>query len=71
MSCRMLYIYTDLVKDRPVGDVTAPLLRIVPIKGLRNEDVAIEFAQPHYVEARKVDTDVVSVVVVSDRVAWL
>ena len=44
-----------------------PLLRVVPVKGTRNEDVAIEFAQLQYVEARKVDTDVVSVAVATEQ----
>ena len=27
-----LYIYTDIIQNQLVGDVTAPLLRVVPVK---------------------------------------
>ena len=63
----MLYIYTNLIKSRPVRDITAPLLRVVLVKGFRNEDIAIKIAQPQHVEARKVDTDVVSMVVATEQ----
>lgn len=44
---KSVYIYSDLVSARPVGDTMAPLLRIVPMSDKKQEVVHYSFAKPH------------------------
>jgi len=44
-----LYVYCNLVEARPVGDVLAPLLRIVPIKGKDGDMVTKTYENIHYI----------------------
>ena len=44
-----LYVYTDVVQPRVVGDSLVPLLRSVPIKGKPGDMVASRFTNIHYV----------------------
>ena len=44
-----LYIYTDVVEPRVVGDSLVPLLRIVPVNGRHGDIVSKTFDKPHYV----------------------
>ena len=46
---KSVYIYSDLVSARPVGDTMAPLLRIVPMSDKKQEVVHYTFAKPHYI----------------------
>ena len=43
-----LFVYSNIVDTRFVGDTLAPLLRTVPVKGRRFEDVYIEFYSLEY-----------------------
>lgn len=42
------YVYTDIVSPQIVGDVYAPLLRIVQVKGLDGEVISQYFERPQY-----------------------
>lgn len=44
-----LYVYTDLVTPQIVGDVQAPLLRIVTVNGSDGEVISAYYDRPHYV----------------------
>lgn len=44
-----LYVYCDIVAPQIVGNVHAPLLRIVPVSGNPGEIVDRNFTAPHYV----------------------
>ena len=44
-----LYVYCSICKPQIVGDIYAPLLRTVAVKGKRNEHVTIAYNPPHYV----------------------
>jgi hypothetical protein len=43
-----LYVYADVVGNRLVGDALAPLLRVVPVKGDRFQNVHVEFTNIQY-----------------------
>ena len=43
-----LYVYCDLVAPHIVGDVSVPLLRIVPARGLNGEVVTKSYDEPQY-----------------------
>ena len=49
-----LYIYSDIVEDVYVGDSKVPLLRTVPIQGVRGQNVTITFHKPFYKPLAKV-----------------
>ena len=44
-----LYIYTDVVEPRVVGDSLVPLLRIIPVSGRHGDIVSKTFDKIHYV----------------------
>ena len=44
-----LYVYTDIVESRIVGDTLAPLLRALPISGRHGDRVSDRFTNVHYV----------------------
>ena len=44
-----LYVYTDIVESRIVGDTLAPLLRALPISGRHGDRVSARFTNVHYV----------------------
>lgn len=44
-----LYVYCNVCEPQIVGDVYAPLLRTVAIKGKRNQHTTIAYNQPHYI----------------------
>jgi hypothetical protein len=56
-----LYIYSDLVDSRLVGNTLAPLLRTVSVTGERFENVRVEFTIPHYIPVANARTQVVEV----------
>ena len=44
-----IYVYTDVVESRIVGDSFAPLLRALPVGGSHGETVSDRFTNIHYV----------------------
>ena len=44
-----LYVYTDVVESRVVGDTLAPLLRSIPISGRHGDRVSERFTNVHYI----------------------
>ena len=44
-----LYVYTDIVESRIVGDTLAPLLRALSISGRHGDRVSARFTNVHYV----------------------
>lgn len=44
-----MYIYTDIIQYQMVGDVKAPLLGVLPVKGSMNEQVFWNFNPPYYI----------------------
>lgn len=62
-----LYVYSDVVKERPVGDVLAPLLRVVPIVGTRNEVNYHEFSTVHYQPVTNYSSELIRVKIARDN----
>ena len=48
-----LYVYCDLIEPRVVGDVLAPLLRIVPVTGKHGETVMKSYENVHYIPLQR------------------
>ena len=48
-----MFVYSDVVKHNYVGDVKAPLLRAVPIRGNHGEVVCEMYDRPHYLPLAK------------------
>ena len=44
-----IYVYTDVVESRIVGDSVAPLLRALPVGGIHGATVSDRFTNIHYV----------------------
>ena len=44
-----LYVYCNICKPQIVGDIYAPLIRTVAVKGTRNQHITISYSPPHYV----------------------
>ncbi|KMQ81411.1 lrr and pyd domains-containing protein 3-like protein, partial [Lasius niger] len=55
---KVLLLYTDIIEPQIVGDVTAPLLRIVSVSGQDGELVSAQYERPHYlpVSRKTIDT---------------
>ena len=62
-----MFVYSDVVKERLVGDALVPLLRVVPASGSRNEVVHTEFNVPHYLPVNNVATDIIHVRIYRDN----
>ncbi len=52
-----LYVYSNICEPQIVGDVYAPLLRTIAIKGNHGEHVTKTYGEPHYISVtdRQVD----------------
>ena len=61
-----LYIYTDVVEPRNVGDTLAPLLRAVPISGRNGDTVSARFTNVHYVPLLRSNFDSIEVDIRND-----
>ena len=44
-----LYLYCDIAQAQYIGDVLAPLLRIVPVEGADGQHVNRSFLHPQYI----------------------
>ena len=41
-----LYVYTDIIQNQLVGDVRAPLFRVVPVKSRYEDMTCVTYEQP-------------------------
>ena len=60
------FIYTNVVDPQIVGDVYAPLLRTVAIRGERGQIVTETFDQPHYVPVSTSELSTIEVQIKDD-----
>ena len=57
-----LYVYTDIIENQRVGDISAPLLKIVPVNRKKaGEIVSHSFLRPHYYPVKSKYTDIISI----------
>ena len=57
----LMYIYSDIVSPHLVGDVQTPLLRVVAVKGERDEMVTVTFDKPYYLPVSRQDFDQIEI----------
>ena len=63
---RAVYVYSDIVRPRPVGDALVPLLRIVP-PGKRSRDVIHHvFEKPNYIPLSRFRFDTIEILLTDD-----
>ena len=62
-----IYVYSDVIESRPVGDIMAPLLRIVPTVN-KNVDVIHQiYEKPHYIPIAKRRFNTMEILLATDR----
>ena len=62
-----LYVYCDLVENAVVGNIRAPLLRTVPVRGVYGDVVDEIYQTPHYAPLLKKDFNSVHISIKDDR----
>lgn len=60
---RVLLLYTDIVEPQIVGDVVAPLLRIVNVTGSDGEVISAQYDRPHYLPVSRKMIDTIEIVI--------
>ena len=61
-----LFVYSDVIENRMVGDTRVLLLRIVPVKGQSYDNVSQDFAYPQYHRVANYDNRDISIKVARD-----
>ena len=61
-----LYVYCDILEHIPVGDVVAPLLRVVSVIGKQKNTVRKTYDKPMYVPVRIKNFDSIKIDIRSD-----
>ncbi|GBN08555.1 hypothetical protein AVEN_264839-1 [Araneus ventricosus] len=64
---RVLFLYTDIVEPQIVGDVFAPLIRIVNVTGSDGEMVCVQYDRPHYIPLSRKIIDAIEIVIRTHR----
>ena len=62
-----IFVYSDLVQSRPVGDAVVPLLRTLPPVDKSKETVHYLFEKPHYMPLARYQFDTVELLLTSDK----
>ena len=66
-SLKSVFVYTDIVQPRPVGDRVVPLLRTLPPMDTQTETVHHLFEKPHYIPLSRFSFDTVEIYLTNDR----
>ena len=66
-NVKSIFVYTDLVQPRPVGDVVVPLLRTLPPVDKDKETMHYMFEKPHYMPLARFQFDTVEILLTSDK----
>lgn len=61
-----LYVYCDLVENQIVGNVRAPLLKILPVQGIHGEIINQDFVARHYVPVLSKELQTIRISIKSD-----
>ena len=62
-----IFVYSDLVESRPVGDVVVPLLRTLPPVNKSEKTTHFLFEKPHYMPLARYQFDTAELLLTSDR----
>lgn len=60
---RVLMIYTDIIEPQIVGDILAPLLKIVNVSGKDGEMVLVQYDRPHYLPVSRKTIETLEIVI--------
>ena len=60
---RVLMVYSDIVEPQVIGDILAPLLRIVNVTGNDGEVVCVKYDRPHYLPVSRKSFDCLEIVI--------
>lgn len=60
---KVLFVYTDIVDPQVVGDVLAPLLRIVKVTGSDGDVVSALYDRPHYLPLSRKNIETLEIVI--------
>lgn len=60
---KILLVYSDIVQPQIVGDVQAPLLRIVDVTGKDGEVICMKYDRPHYIPLSRKLIDTLEIVI--------
>ena len=66
ISLQSLFVYLNVVDSQIVGDVRAPLLRIVSARGKDGEIITIDYDNPQYVPLATKEFETVEVLITDD-----
>ena len=61
-----LYVYCDILEHIPVGDVVAPLLRVVGVTGKQGDTIRKTYDKPMYVPVRTKNFDSIEIDIRAD-----
>ena len=64
---KSVYVYSDFVSPRPVGDTMAPLLRIVPMSEKKKELVYRLYEKPLYVPLSRLPFNTTEILLTTDK----
>ncbi|GBN09809.1 hypothetical protein AVEN_224484-1 [Araneus ventricosus] len=64
---RVLFLYTEIVESQTVGDVFAPLFRIVNVTGSDGEMVYVQYDRPYYISLSRKIIDTIEIVIRTHR----
>jgi len=59
----VLMVYTDIVEPQLVGDVLAPLLRVVRVRGRDGETISEQYNRPHYLPVNRKMIETLEIVI--------
>lgn len=59
----VLMVYTDIVEPQLVGDVLAPLLRVVRVRGQDGDTVSEQYDRPHYLPVSRKMIETLEIVI--------
>ena len=59
----VLMVYTDIVEPQLVGDVLAPLLRVVRVRGRDGETISEQYTRPHYLPVNRKMIETLEIVI--------
>jgi hypothetical protein len=61
-----LFVYTDIIEPRIVGDATARLLRVVPVRGEQGETTTMDLRNVHYMDVSNREFDCLEILICDD-----
>lgn len=61
-----LYIYSDIIQCRTVGDSSVPLLRVIPASGTHGEIQSVSYLNVHYLPLQKKCFDTIQIYIADD-----